>query len=183
MLAAQMHSAQARLKIPNRLEGLSVDAEVRALDNVREQVRSTVAEARMGSGLVRDSDLDVKLAKLRQSSGAIPARQQLRGNETRAQYRPIPPARRCPCATCHAASGWRKEKSVNSRQLTGQPSGFWAGNLRPKYLAGEASVFVLYRNVFDRYQVGERYYTLLPFLSEVLLPEPSKAALSLNSVS
>jgi hypothetical protein len=32
-------------------------------------------------------------------------------------------------------------------------------------------VFVLYRNVFDRYQVGERYYTLLPFLSEVLLKD------------
>ena len=47
----------------------------------------------------------------------------------------------------------------------------WAETLRQKYLAGEASVFVLYRNVFDRYQVGERYYTLLPFLSEVLLKD------------
>ncbi len=47
----------------------------------------------------------------------------------------------------------------------------WAETLRQKYLAGEASVFVLYRNVFDRYRVGERYYTLLPFLSEVLLKD------------
>ncbi|MEF8714927.1 MAG: PspA/IM30 family protein [Accumulibacter sp.] len=75
-MLAQMHSAQARLKIQNQLDGLSVDAEVRALDNVREHIRNTVAEARMGSEL-RDSDLDVKLARLRQSSGAITARQQL----------------------------------------------------------------------------------------------------------
>ena len=75
-MLAQMHSAQARLKIQNQLDGLSVDAEVRALDNVREHIRNTVAEAKMGSEL-RDSDLDVKLARLRQSSGAITARQQL----------------------------------------------------------------------------------------------------------
>ena len=75
-MLAQMHSAQARLKIQNQLEGLSVDAEVRALDNVREHIKNTVAEAKMG-GELRDSDLDVKLAKLRQSSGAITARQQL----------------------------------------------------------------------------------------------------------
>jgi transitional endoplasmic reticulum ATPase len=47
----------------------------------------------------------------------------------------------------------------------------WAETLRQKYLAGEASVFVLYRNVFDRYRVGERYYPLSPFLSEVLLKD------------
>ena len=75
-MLAQMLSAQARLKIQNQLEGLSVDAEVRALDNVREHIKNTVAEAKMGAEL-RDSDLDVKLAKLRQSSGSITARQQL----------------------------------------------------------------------------------------------------------
>ena len=75
-MLAQMHSAQARLKIQNQLDGLSVDAEVRALDNVREHIKNTVAEAKMGSEL-RDSDLDVKLAKLRQSSGSVTARQQL----------------------------------------------------------------------------------------------------------
>jgi len=75
-MLAQMLSAQARLKIQNQLEGLSVDAEVRALDNVREHIKNTVAEAKMGTEL-RESDLDVQLAKLRQSSGAITARQQL----------------------------------------------------------------------------------------------------------
>lgn len=75
-MLAQMQSAQARVKIQNQLEGLSVDAEVRALDNVREHIKNTVAQAKMGQEL-RDSDLDVQLTKLRQSSGAVTARQQL----------------------------------------------------------------------------------------------------------
>jgi phage shock protein A len=75
-MLAQMQSAQARVKIQSQLEGLSVDAEVRALDNVREHIKNTVAQAKMGQEL-RDSDLDVQLAKLRQSSGAVTARQQL----------------------------------------------------------------------------------------------------------
>lgn len=75
-MLAQMTSAQARVKIQNQLEGLSVDAEVRALDNVREHIKNTVAQAKMGQEL-RDSDLDVQLAKLRQGSGAVTARQQL----------------------------------------------------------------------------------------------------------
>lgn len=75
-MLAQMASAEARVKIQNQLEGLSVDAEVRALDNVREHIKNTVAQAKMGQEL-RDSDLDVQLAKLRQSSGSVTARQQL----------------------------------------------------------------------------------------------------------
>lgn len=75
-MLAQMASAQARVKIQNQLEGLSVDAEVRALDNVREHIKNTVAEANLGQEL-RNSDLDVRLAKLRQSSGSVTARQQL----------------------------------------------------------------------------------------------------------
>lgn len=49
------------------------------------------------------------------------------------------------------------------------PLPVWAETLRQKYLAGEAAVFVLYRNVFDRYRAGDGYRTLQPFLSEVLL--------------
>jgi phage shock protein A len=70
-MLAQMHSAQARLKIQNQLEGLSVDAEVRALDNVREHIKTTVAEAKMGSEL-RDSDLDVKLAGCARAAARSP---------------------------------------------------------------------------------------------------------------
>ena len=49
------------------------------------------------------------------------------------------------------------------------PLPFWADTVRHKYLAGEASVFVLYRNVFDRYLVGGKAYGLMDFLSEALL--------------
>jgi phage shock protein A len=75
-MLAQMQSAQARIQINDQLEGLSVDAEVRALDNVRDHIKNTVAQANLGNEL-RNSDLDVRLAQLRQSSGAVTARQEL----------------------------------------------------------------------------------------------------------
>ena len=39
-MLAQMHSAQARIKIQGQLEGLSVDAEVQALGAVRDHIKS-----------------------------------------------------------------------------------------------------------------------------------------------
>ena len=36
----------------------------------------------------------------------------------------------------------------------------WAETLRQKYLAAEASTFVLYRNVFDTFLVAGRLHTL-----------------------
>jgi transitional endoplasmic reticulum ATPase len=47
----------------------------------------------------------------------------------------------------------------------------WADTVRQKYLAGEASVFVLYRNVFDRYLTNGTAASLVDFLSGVLLKE------------
>lgn len=47
----------------------------------------------------------------------------------------------------------------------------WAETVRQKYLAGEASVFVLYGNVFDRTLIGDRPYALVDFLSEILLKD------------
>ena len=35
----------------------------------------------------------------------------------------------------------------------------WAETLRQKYLAAEASTFVLYRNVFDNFLVGDTLHT------------------------
>ena len=45
----------------------------------------------------------------------------------------------------------------------------WADTVRRKYVGGEASMFVLHHNVFDQVLVGERFYTLVDFLCEVLL--------------
>lgn len=75
-MLAKMQSAQARLKIQEQIDGLSVDAEVKALDNVREHIRNTIAEANLGREL-GDSSLDARLAALRNQSGDIQARQQL----------------------------------------------------------------------------------------------------------
>ncbi len=75
-MLAQMHSAQARLKIQGQLDGLSVDAEVQALGAVRDHIKSQVAQASLGAEL-QNSDLDVRLNKLRQSSGSVTAKAQL----------------------------------------------------------------------------------------------------------
>ena len=75
-MLAQMHSAQARLKIQGQLDGLSVDAEVQALGAVRDHIKGQVAQASLGAEL-QNSDLDVRLARLRQSSGSVTAKAQL----------------------------------------------------------------------------------------------------------
>ncbi|MEO8552672.1 MAG: PspA/IM30 family protein, partial [Kofleriaceae bacterium] len=44
-MLAKMASAEARMRIQSQLDGLSVDNEVKALDNVREHIKNTIAEA------------------------------------------------------------------------------------------------------------------------------------------
>ncbi|RPJ69337.1 MAG: hypothetical protein EHM24_18870 [Acidobacteria bacterium] len=75
-MLAKMQSAQARIKIQEQLNGLSVDAEVKALDNVREHIKTTIAEANLGREL-SESSLDAKLAAVRSQVGDAQARQQL----------------------------------------------------------------------------------------------------------
>jgi len=75
-MLAKMQSAQARIQIESQLEGLSVDADVQALDKVREHIKNTISEANLGKEL-RESDLDVRLNKLRQASGTTTAKAQL----------------------------------------------------------------------------------------------------------
>ena len=50
----------------------------------------------------------------------------------------------------------------------------WSETIRQKYLAGEASVFVLHGNVFDRYLHAQTPHSLISFLHEVLLKENKK---------
>jgi phage shock protein A len=75
-MMAKLASAQARVRIQEQLEGLSVDAEVKALDNVREHIRNQVAQAKLGQELAETS-LDTRLAQLRSKSGEVTAKQQL----------------------------------------------------------------------------------------------------------
>ncbi|HEY0659962.1 MAG TPA: PspA/IM30 family protein [Lysobacter sp.] len=75
-MLAQMKSAQARLAVQAQLDGLSVDAEVQALDKVREHIKNTVSEAKLAREL-HESDLDVRLKKLQGQSGNITAQAKL----------------------------------------------------------------------------------------------------------
>ncbi len=50
----------------------------------------------------------------------------------------------------------------------------WAETLRQKYLAGEASTFVLYRNVFDNFLVGDTLHSLQTFLVAELFKDTKK---------
>jgi len=75
-MLAKLESAQARIKIQDQLEGLSVDADVKALETVRTHIKTTIAEAKLGKEL-SDSDLDSKLKALRQQSGTSSAKSEL----------------------------------------------------------------------------------------------------------
>src|SRR5215467_9957978 len=75
-MLAKMESAKARVRIHEQLDGLSVDAEVKALDNVRTHIKNTIAEANLGQELA-ESSLDSRLKELRQQSGDVTARSQL----------------------------------------------------------------------------------------------------------
>jgi phage shock protein A len=75
-MLAKLQSAQARIRIQDQLEGLSVENEVKALDNVREHIRTTVAQANLEKEL-GESSLDQRLAALRLQTGDVTARQQL----------------------------------------------------------------------------------------------------------
>ena len=72
-MLARMQSAQARIRIQEQLDGLSVDAEVKALDNVREHIKNTIAEANLGKEL-GESDLDARLKALRAQTGEVSAK-------------------------------------------------------------------------------------------------------------
>jgi phage shock protein A len=75
-MLARLQSAQARIRIQEQLDGLSVEGEVKALDNVREHIKTTVAQANLDKEL-GESSLDTKLAALRQKTGDLTAKKQL----------------------------------------------------------------------------------------------------------
>ena len=83
-MLAKMQSAQARLKIQEQLDGLSVDDEVRALDNVRTHIKNTIAEANLSKEL-SDSSLDSRLGALRNQVGDVQAKQELAALKARKQ--------------------------------------------------------------------------------------------------
>jgi len=75
MLAAKAN-AEARIQIQDTLDGLSTEADVKALDNVREHISKLQAEADIGSEIQGES-LDAKLAKIKDKAANSSARAQL----------------------------------------------------------------------------------------------------------
>ena len=75
-MLAKKANAEARIQIQETLNGLSTDADIKALDNVREHVNKLQAEADIGAEIEGDS-LDAKLAKIKQKAAGSAARSQL----------------------------------------------------------------------------------------------------------
>jgi len=75
-MLAKKENAEARIKIQDTLSGMSMDADIQALDNVREHIGKLQAEADTGAEL-GESGLDAKLKKIKQKAGSAAARQQL----------------------------------------------------------------------------------------------------------
>ncbi len=75
-MIAKKANAEARISIQETLDGLSTDADIKALDNVREHIDKLQAEADIGTEIQGDS-LDAKLSKIRQRAANASARSQL----------------------------------------------------------------------------------------------------------
>jgi len=75
MLAKKEH-AEARIQIQETLSGLSMDADIKALDNVRDHIDKLHAEADVSTE-IGDSDLNAKLDKIKAQAGTATARSQL----------------------------------------------------------------------------------------------------------
>jgi len=75
MLARKANS-EARIKIQETLDGLSTDADIKALENVREEIKKKQAEANLGSEIKGES-LEGKLSKYKTMAGDAVARSQL----------------------------------------------------------------------------------------------------------
>ena len=75
-MLAKKQNAEARIKIQDTLEGLSTDADIKALENVRETIHKRAAEADV-SGEIKGESLDSKLKKIKAKTANAAARAQL----------------------------------------------------------------------------------------------------------
>ena len=75
-MLAKKANAEARIQVQETLDGLSTDADIRALENVREGIDKLQAEADVGSEL-QDTNLDSKLDEIKEKTATASARNQL----------------------------------------------------------------------------------------------------------
>src|SRR5207237_3743111 len=72
-MLARLANARARLKFQETLSGFSPDADIRALDAVREHIDRLVEEAKMTSG-IGDTELERRMGKIRAAEADAAAR-------------------------------------------------------------------------------------------------------------
>jgi len=75
-MLAKKATAEARIKIQESLDGLSTEADIRALDNVREGIHKLQAEADVGTEL-SEVNLDAKLKEIKAKTASASAKSQL----------------------------------------------------------------------------------------------------------
>jgi phage shock protein A len=75
-MLARLKNAQARVRIQHALEQLSSEDDVRALEDVRESIQRTLAEAGVNRELA-DSELDEKLEQIRRRNAETKAQAEL----------------------------------------------------------------------------------------------------------
>lgn len=75
-MLAKKATAEARIQIQETLDGLSTDADIKALENVREHIHKMQAEADIGTEMKADS-LDARLAKVKSKAQDATAKSQL----------------------------------------------------------------------------------------------------------
>lgn len=73
-MMAKLASSEARIKVQEQLDGLSLDSDVKALDNVRTHIKTRVAAANLGKELSENS-LDARLEKIKSQVGNVQAQQ------------------------------------------------------------------------------------------------------------
>src|SRR5262249_33303855 len=88
-MLARLANAKARLRLQETLNGLSPDADIRALDSVREHINRIVEEAQVSRDL-RDTDLERRLGVIREAEATSAARAQL-DELKRSRKRPLLP--------------------------------------------------------------------------------------------
>ena len=84
-MLATLANAQARRRIQEAFEGFSIDAEMRALEGVREHIARTVSEGSLEREL--DSGLDARIREIRVEARADAARRERA--EIKGRLRPV----------------------------------------------------------------------------------------------
>ncbi len=85
-MLAKKATAEARIQIQDTLDGLSMEADIKALENVREHIGKLQAEADVGKEVSEDS-LDSKLKKIQKKTANASARAQLEEMKRQSQAR------------------------------------------------------------------------------------------------